>query len=101
MKLRKVFGVTAPFNMPDGNQFYAKTLNEIEVETDEPILPQIEAAVKMSNLLDDVMVKFTDTQLRRQQLEYMGEVPDDGPTSIDVPEFMKEVKNIAKSHGIK
>jgi hypothetical protein len=104
-KVVKHFGVTLPFEQ-GGMQGFLKPSTQIEVDLDQPILPQIEKAVKVDNILMDFLVDVIDVAMARGAREY---APDDKdfnaaidhiPSQLDLSEALQKVREACRAAGI-
>lgn len=98
--LKKEFGITMPFET-DGIVAYGKTYVGLEIDLDVPLGPQLEKAIKVNSIIDDVLIKVTDANLRRTQKEYQGiDPPDGGETVVDISDLMNQVANALHSQSL-
>ncbi len=102
----KTWGVTLPFEQ-GGYTGYLKPSTSIDIDLDAPILPQLEKAIKIDGILNDLLVVVVDTQMARGQREY---APDDKsfessvdhiPSQIDVSSALNMVREAMRNSGIK
>ncbi len=102
--LRREFGVTFPFSSNDVIG-YGKTYTAIEIDTEKPIGDQLEAAAKIANTVDEILDKFTETQIARIMKGYSNETAkdEDGdpiPTELDPIQVIRAARASLDAQGL-
>jgi len=99
-QLRKEFGLTFPFEQ-HGMVGYAKHYIAIELDLDRDILPQLEKAVKIDSILNEVMVKSQDMQVGKTMNEYDTRNIEKFPEELDTAEIIQMIRDSLKAKGLK